>query len=147
MSKKSKSASQFPKIYRLITENSFYLKLVKLWNRLPNQSKRILSYVIVFNFIVITTIFVVISILLAKNLSDNAFSLNKTYLQRRDLQSQINFWKSVLDKYPGYKDAYFKIAVLYYELNDFDNARLNNNKAILLDPNYEDARKLEALIK
>ena len=76
-------------------------------------------------------------------------NLNKAIqinIQREKIQGQINFWKSVSDKYPGYKDSYFRIAELEYTLGDFKKANEFNTKALFLDPNYNDAKKLELLL-
>ena len=67
--------------------------------------------------------------------------------QRQNLEEKINFWQSIADKYEGYKDAYFQIALLAYRLGNFEKAKEYNNKALLLDPNFEDAKKLEALLE
>ena len=66
--------------------------------------------------------------------------------QREKLQSQVNFWTSVSDKYNGYKDVYFRIALLEYQLLNFDKAREYDNKALLLDPNDKNAKNLQEIL-
>jgi len=76
--------------------------------------------------------------------SSQAVQINN---QRRDLQSKINFWQSIIDKYDGYKDAYFQKALLEYKLGQIDKAKDDNQKALLLDPNFADAKKLETVLE
>jgi tetratricopeptide (TPR) repeat protein len=67
--------------------------------------------------------------------------------ERHSLQEKINFWQSVANKYEGYKDAYFQIAILEYRLGNFNKAQEYNKKTLLLDPNFEDSKKLEVLLE
>jgi len=132
---------QFPNIYRIITE--------KLTFRLSWQPK--LSKMTVF---VLASISVLISLVLVigivffavisyQNLSQVVHVNN----QRQDLQGKVNFWQSISDKYDGYKDAYFQKALLEYELGQIDQAKQDNLKALLLDPNFMDAKKLETVLE
>jgi tetratricopeptide (TPR) repeat protein len=63
------------------------------------------------------------------------------------MQSKINFWQSIADKYEGYKDAYFQMAVLDYQLGNLQKAKSENKKALSLDPNFTDAQKLEVVLE
>jgi tetratricopeptide (TPR) repeat protein len=135
--KKNKLASQFPKIYRIITENKHYKKFL--------ASKRvfyILSGFIVFVSMIITIGVVIFSVKLYENTSILIGLTNS----RRGLASEVSFWNSISQKYEGYKDAYFQIAILEYKLGNFKKAKEANLKAILLDPGFEDSKKLEVLL-
>lgn len=146
--KANKKPQQFPKNYRFITESKAFRSVSNYWFRLSNQSK-------VKQFFKFTSIVLVVLTVLVLIFGISIFSLNlyKYYQefsqissQRQNMQSQINFWQSVSDKYDGYKDAYFRMALLEYNLGDFKNAELNNQKALLLDPNFSDAKKLEDVL-
>jgi len=67
--------------------------------------------------------------------------------QRQNLQGKANFWQAIIDKYDGYKDAYFQKAVLEYNLGQITKAKDDNQKALLLDPNFADAKKLETVLE
>jgi len=67
-------------------------------------------------------------------------------MQRQQIQDKINFWQSIADKYEGYKDAYFQMAILDYNLGNFKKAKLDDQKALTLDPNFEDAKNLNAVL-
>lgn len=146
--KKTKKSSQFPNIYRIITENHTYKRYKNLWIRLPNQSKlgKILYYFLILDFCVLVLSTSLATIVLGSRVFGKLAVANKISIERNELKRQISFWRSVLEKYPGYKDAYFRIALLEYKLGDLENAKKDNQKALLLDPNYKDARSLEVLI-
>jgi len=141
-------ASQFPNIYRIITESNLVKKIRKSWIRLSNQPRLkefflILSAILVFAIISVLTVGIVIFSL---SFYKNYTMYQKLFGKRQNLQNQINFWESVWQKYPGYKDAYFRAAILEYQLSDFQKAQDYNQKALMLDPNFENAIKLEDVL-
>jgi tetratricopeptide (TPR) repeat protein len=141
-------ASQFPRIYRIITENKFLKIPEKLWFRLPKQSKLKKTVVIlsITAFFILALCFVLAIGVLGVKFYRNLTLYNKLNLQRENLQNQANFWESVSQKYSGYKDAYFRMAVLYYQLGNFKKAREENQQALLLDPNYDDTKSLQKIL-
>lgn len=60
--------------------------------------------------------------------------------------AELNFWKGVAGKYKNYRDAYFKITTLEYRLGNIDEAKKNLRKTLELDPNFENARKMEKIV-
>ena len=142
-------SQEFPNIYRFITEKVYLLKPKKMMFRLINQPKlnKILKIISVFFVILIVILLsfgiIVFGIRFYKNYQD----FRKISVQRENLQSQINFWQSIADKYPGYKDAYFRIAILQYQLGNFQKSKDANIKALLLDPNFDDAKNLEVILE
>lgn len=147
--KNSKPASQFPNIYRTITESGFFKNLEKNEFRLLNQPKlkkpiAFISIILVFLAVLLLLAGIgIFSIKLYKYFN----SYRQISAQRQNLEEKVNFWQSIADKYEGYKDAYFQIALLEYRLGNFEKAKEYNNKALILDPNFEDAKKLEALLE
>jgi tetratricopeptide (TPR) repeat protein len=131
---------QFPNIYRFITE--------RLSFRLIWQSK--LSKMA---FLALASISILISLVLLVGIGFFSF---KTYQdlnqaiqvndQRQILQGKSNFWQSIINRYDGFKDAYFQKALLEYNLGQIDKAKQDNLKALLLDPNFTDAKKLEVVL-
>lgn len=135
----------FPRIYRFITEKTLLRKLKKHWIKLSNQSKLKKSYAYAS---IALTLFLVITLILLTGFL--VFRFVENYQQyyvlqaeRSQIYGKINFWNSIADKYPGYPDAYFNIAVLYYKVGDLGNSQKFLNKTLLLNPNYKDAKKLE----
>lgn len=129
---KMKSSEKFPRIYRIITEKPVYKKALTL-----------IGGILVF-FVAITLV-VGIAFFTLK-IYKNYVIFQNLSVKRQNLQNQISFWQSVVDKYDGYKDAYFRIGLLEYQLGDFQKARNYNEKALLLDPNFEDAKNLEVIL-
>ena len=146
--KANKKPQQFPKNYRFITESKTFKSISKYWFRLSNQAKAKKFFQYTSVVLVILTILVLIFgiTIFSINLYKNYQQFAQISSQRQNMQSQINFWQSVADKYDGYKDAYFREAILQYNLGDFKNAKINNEKALLLDPNFSDAKKLEDVL-
>ena len=141
-------ASQFPKIYRIITERKTVVKTYKLAIRLLNQPKlkKYMPWITkVFSLFAIIILSFGIIIFTLK-IYENIATYTKIVFERQNLRSQISFWKSISEKYEGYKDAYFRIALLEYRLGNFDKAKEYNQKALFLDPNFEDAKKLEEIL-
>jgi tetratricopeptide (TPR) repeat protein len=146
--KKNSTASQLPNIYRIFTENNALYLCKKIPIRPLTQSNykeivnvlfKLLVFVIFVILIFATTILIYFDYQKSSKLKDAIY-------RREKIQNQINFWQSVLQKYPGYKDAYFRIAFLQYQIKDFSGAKENVKKALLLDPNYTDAKKLDAML-
>lgn len=142
MNKKEKvNKPQFPNIYRFITESALLKNLKKHKFRLLNQPK-INNFLVLLIVIVLTFGVMLFSVKIYKSLT----YYRQISLERQNLQSQINFWKSIRQKYDGYADVYFRIAVLEYRLGNFNQAFEYNQKALFFDPNFKDAKKLELLL-
>ena len=60
---------------------------------------------------------------------------------------EIKFWEENLSKYPEYRDAYFRLAILRYEVGDFGESESYLKKVFLLDPSFEEGKKLEKLLR
>ena len=150
--KNKKSAlwrTQFPNIYRFITEQKLFKLLLKVEFRLLNQSKYKKEIIYFLSFIIVCRtilVFLAVSVLSIKLYREINIYLGITS-QRQEMQRKINFWKSFMQKYDGYKDAYFQIALLEYSLGNFEKARHYNKQALLLDPGFEDANNLEVLLE
>jgi hypothetical protein len=137
MKKINNLATQFPNIFRIIPESKLFEQVLK--------SKPLFYFF--SGFMVIVSIMLVLTIVIfGVELNSNLKILIKVTNQREELKAKINFWQSITDKYEGYKDAYFQIAVSEYRLGDLRRAKQANIKALLLDPNFEDAKKLDNLI-
>ena|ERR1035437_8059056 len=146
--KKIHLPSQFPNIYRTITESRVFKKFPKIKISPSNHAK--LKKIWFYSKIATTLIVVVVLISGIAIFSFKAYQyyekVQKVTIQRQQMQSKINFWQSIADKYEGYKDAYFQMAVLDYQLGNISKAKAENKKALILDPNFTDAIKLEEIL-
>ncbi|MCL4418976.1 tetratricopeptide repeat protein [Patescibacteria group bacterium] len=121
-----KQKTKFPKIFRFITERLELFKLV-----LIGFVSGILFAVLVF-----------VAIDVYKNYQQKLL----LDLERRAIINEISFWNNASIKYQGNKDAYFQLALLEYRLKDFSKSKYYLQKALFLDPNFEDGRKLESIL-
>lgn len=119
--KKKKTGTEFPSNYRTITEKSFSVLAI-------------LSIISLVFFI----------FLLSTRLFQNYQAYDKISSQRQELSGKINYWNSILDKFPGYSDASFNLAILYFQLNNLQKARAYLEKTLIFDPNYPQADKLDS---
>ncbi|OGH47812.1 MAG: hypothetical protein A3A51_03850 [Candidatus Levybacteria bacterium RIFCSPLOWO2_01_FULL_39_10] len=61
--------------------------------------------------------------------------------------NEISFWENEVKEKPNFRDAYFNLALLNYEIRKFDEARVYLNKVFSLDPDFEEGRRLEEIIE
>ncbi len=64
-------------------------------------------------------------------------------LSGEELQTEIAYWESLVDKRPTFRDGLLKLAVLYANQEDFQRATTYLKQAQLLDPNNHEVLKLE----
>ena len=125
-----KLLKQFPSNSRIITElKSFYI------------------YISVLLSAVVILVLVILTGFVAYNFSQNFVKFQVLNSQKNQIEGKISFWNSIADKYPGYADAYFNIAILYYEISDFQNSRSYLEKTLVLNPDYKGANKLDSNLR
>jgi len=148
-SKKNKhSASQFPKIFRFITENKFLKQFLASINKFLtylNSNPRLKKLTII-SYVLFMLLIISLIITGAFNAYKNFQTFKTVSLKREELTENIKLWQSIAEKYPGYKDAYFKIASMEYQIGDYKLAKEYVEKALVLDPNFSNAMILEKII-
>lgn len=89
-------------------------------------------------------------LLIGLSLSSNDEELKKELKEVENLLAQpnkilgeIRKWGKITQEFPGYRDAYLKLASLYYQIYQNEKAQENLKKALELDPNFTPARELE----
>lgn len=80
------------------------------------------------------------------DLYSNYQSKKKIDLERQEVISKIGKWEEIINKYKDYRDGYFQLAILEYQLKDFNKAKFYLNKSLALDPNFEKGRELEKIL-
>ncbi|MCL6096909.1 MAG: hypothetical protein M1444_04515 [Patescibacteria group bacterium] len=120
---------QFPRIYRKIPEKSEILHILRILKKMA----------IIFVFAALALFILFTAVDLYKNYLQN----QQIQAQRQKLIHEINIWKSFSDKYKNYKEVYFQIAVREFQLGDFKAAKEYLQKSLFIDPNYEEALKLQ----
>lgn len=134
---KNKPAKKSPRNYRTITER--FKKSIKknpdFLNKLKTEGLIIL-YVL--------TIFAIL--FFSFDLFANIQKQREITFQKEKIQSEIKLWENVTSKFKDYKEAYYKLAVLNYELGDIDKAKYYLSKSLYIDPNFEKARELKKIL-
>jgi tetratricopeptide (TPR) repeat protein len=52
------------------------------------------------------------------------------------IEETISYWKTVVNKYPDYRDGYFRLSVLSFQVGRDEEAKLYLQKVFALDPNF-----------
>ena len=71
----------------------------------------------------------------------------KTTDEKVALVREQIFWQEEVSKNPGYRDAYFSLALVDYRLNDIKNTKQNLEKALSLDPTFQEGREFKQIIE
>lgn len=113
---------QSPKIYRIITEKAFLVSLI-------------------------LTIILVAVIITSFNFYQNLEKKREIEKKREKIVLEIKYWQGIANNYQGYRDAYFKLAILEYQLNNKAKTNEYLQKVFELDPNFEAGREFKKLLK
>lgn len=70
----------------------------------------------------------------------------KVLVERKIVVAKIAYWQKVVAGRSGYRDGYFQLAVLEYQLGKNTDAKTYLDKAMQIDPNFEDGRRLEKVL-
>ncbi|QQG40713.1 MAG: hypothetical protein HYV37_00060 [Candidatus Levyibacteriota bacterium] len=126
---KKKNQVNFPSIYRFIPAKSFFDKTFWKW--------------IIGGFIALLLVimFVISSIQTYKHFQDKKLE----EVKRKELILKVEYWEKVINKYKNYRDGYFQLAVLEYQLGNKEKAKMYLDKVFLLDPNFEEGQRLKKL--
>jgi len=65
----------------------------------------------------------------------------------QQLEKDFNYWEKILQEDHGYRDAFLQKAGLHYQLKNTSGAKVDLQKALELDPNYEPALKMQTLLE
>ena len=130
------------RILKKFKESGIIRGLVGNYRRLKLPSNYRVITVIILSLFLVILIFIV-SLDLYKNFQEKG----KIEAKRAKLASDVRYWETVVWKYKDYRDAYFKLAVLEYELKDFGKSRDYLRKVLEIDPNFEVGRRFEKLLE
>lgn len=144
-----KLPNKFPSIPRRFTENSFFGIFSKKWqkmNKSPLAKKSIILASIILTLILII-ILASLTIFLTFRFSQNLDTYTKLSNQRTQIYGKINFWKSITQKYEGYSEGCFNIAILYYQLGKFSESRRYLDISLKYSPNEKQSLELDKKLK
>jgi tetratricopeptide (TPR) repeat protein len=121
------------------------IKLLKL--QLPKNYRRITEKTAILAVALAISSLILFITLLVTQIFNDYREFEKISQERAELSSKLNSWSSILDRFPGYSDASFNIALTYFQLNNLAKAREYLNKTFSFDPNYPGAEMLDMELK
>ncbi len=121
---------QFPKIYRFITE-----KVVG-----ARRELRLLAIGSMFGALII------LILLSGTYLAVSLRTKSQMERQKQTIVSQISYWQKVVKKQEGYRDGYFMLAVLEYQIKNFSKSKEYLRKAMIIDPNFVPGLEFEKVL-
>ena len=129
---------KFPNIYRTITERfkNISKKNSKIFKKLKSQW-------LVTSYLVTAVLILILSFDLLNSLQKQ----KEINFEKTKIQSEIKLWEALSEKYQGYKEAYYQLALLNYKIGEIDKAKFYVNKALYLDPNFENAKSLQKILR
>jgi len=123
---KSKKAKKFPSNYRIIPES---IKREEVFF--------VTGVLSIFCAILIVSADIYLNIKNQKSYTD----------EKVRILNEINFWENEIVEKPNYRDAYFKLAILNYELRKYDEAKNYLEKVFNLDPSFEEGKELKNFLE
>jgi len=89
---------------------------------------------------VVSGILLVLIVSLSLQVRDQAGELEKLRAMKSSITKEIGYWRKVVKEYADYRDGYFRLALLYYQLGERNRASEYVEKSLALDPNFEAGR-------
>lgn len=80
-------------------------------------------------------------------LTQSYVALQLAAQQRNQTERDIQKWQKIIAAYPNYRDGYFQLALREYEVGDMALAQKYNQQALVIDPNFMQARELEKKVQ
>jgi hypothetical protein len=114
-------AYKFPNISRFITEVSFLRSIFS-------------GKIFIVNFL---CGFLIMGIaIVGWDTKETMGILNKVRGEREYTKKEYTYWKSIVQKYPDYRDGYLKLSTVATKLGETHEAEYYMKKVYELDPNY-----------
>ena len=122
---KPKEEEKLPNNYRIITDKIF--------------SDHLIFFVGILLIIVATA---TVSLDLYSNYKEE-----KQYgMEKENVAGNLSYWERVVKEKPNYRDGYFSLALIYFQLKDFNKSSENLEKAMSIDPNFKEGKELGGIL-
>lgn len=152
-SEKAKAASNVAKITVDVAKTEDIATLQEFGKKLSHPKVH-WSHIFRFDFIAVYALVIFICSLLTVGIGILAVDVFGNVKERKELENsrallmkEKKYWEGVIDAYSDYRDGYFKLATINYQLGNIESARINVKKVLELDPNFEPGRKLEKVLE
>ena len=77
------------------------------------------------------------TIVVAFDLTKNVIQRNNEITKMQKLTDQRIYWQKIINTYPDFRDAYFSLAIIEYQLGNFEESSKYLEKVYEIDPNFE----------
>ncbi len=91
----------------------------------------------------VSFVFLVMIISLSVQINGQITELAKKHAMRQSILNEMTYWESVVKQYPDYRDAYYQLALLQYQVDEVENARKSVSQALRLDPGFLPGRAFQ----
>jgi len=152
---------KFPNISRVITDGisglwkdiQTLLKEIQLffknlgigtYLRIKRYSARPVGAVVVMG--ALTIIFIIPVVFIGSDVNKTLIERQVVFNERQKIETEKEYWVGIVTKHPNYRDGYFKLALLEYQLKNYNESRTHLEKTLQLDPNFEKGRELEKIL-
>lgn len=143
MTKQALKKSKFPNISRFISD-----KKKEFWKAVHFSGIRnVFELSVILAASVISGVLFVAIIDTVIHIRENNEKKEQVVLEQQKVLKEILYWQSIAEKHKGYRDAYFRLAVLEYQIGGKEKAKQYLRKTLELDPNFDHARELEKILK
>jgi tetratricopeptide (TPR) repeat protein len=95
----------------------------------------------------LTLFMALMAVLLTTYISLLALNLLEVKEQKTKATDNLAYWESVVRTHPNFTDGYYNAGFYSYILGDKGKAIGYVTKALKLDPNFEEAKELEKIIR
>lgn len=121
--KKEENRLKYPSIFRLIPE--LHVKFTRFqWVMLGVSGFLLVGFIVMLVFLAISG------------------ATYESLLSERDtVKKQQVYWQGIVKTYPDYRDGYVMLSVLDYKLGEKNQAKIDINKALEIDPNDKQAQE------
>lgn len=80
--------------------------------------------------------------IIVRDIAQNKADISHMQLQRLEKEKEVIAWQKRLAVYPEYRDGYYKLAEVYYELGNKKKAVEALNQSLSIDPEFSAAKLL-----
>ncbi len=122
------SLNKFPNISRFIPEYT------------PEQQR---YYVKIYSVTFISGFLLMAIILKGMSLFTTIGQLQAAEQQKKALVQQQSYWEGIVEEHEGYRDGYFQLAVISYQLDEKGKAQEYLDRAMALDPNFVQGKEFQ----
>lgn len=92
--------------------------------------------------IIVSGTLILLILVMSFRVNGQIHRLTEEQQKHQQVAEERNYWQGVTTQYPGYRDAYFRLALLEYQLGEEDKALTAVNESIRLDPRFEAGKLL-----